>query len=77
MLKVKDETVPKKGVKGVRGRKKTSCKARSGRGCNEDVEIQELEEVSRGYRCLQVGDWRGKDPSWAVALKKKKKKEES
>ena len=53
MLKVKGETVPKKAVKGINGRK-TSWKAWrkmircSGQRCKEGVEIQELAEVSRG-----------------------------
>jgi hypothetical protein len=61
-LRVKDETVPRKAMNGVRGREKTSWKAWrkmircSGQGCKEGVEIQELEGVSRGKRCLQVGD---------------------
>ena len=54
MLRVKDETVPRKALKGIHGREKTSWKTWSkmircsGQGCKEDVEIQELEEVSRG-----------------------------
>lgn len=53
MLRVKDERVPKKALKGIHGREKTSWKAWrkmnrcSGDGCYEDVEMQEL-EVSRG-----------------------------
>jgi len=53
VLKVKCETVPKKAVKGIHGRK-TSWEARrkvircSGQGCKEGVEIQELEEIGRG-----------------------------
>lgn len=54
VLRVKDEMVPRKALKGIRGREKTSWKAWrkmircSGQGCKEDVEKLELEEVSRG-----------------------------
>ena len=41
---------------------KISCKAQkkmdscSGRGCEEDVETQELEKVGRGQRCMKPED---------------------
>jgi len=45
VLRVKDETVPRKALKGIQGKEKTSWKAWrkmircSGQGCKEDVEI--------------------------------------
>ena len=53
MLKLKGETVPKKAVKGIHGRKIRWKAWRKmircgGQGRKEGVEIQELEEVSRG-----------------------------
>jgi len=53
VLKLKGETVPKKAVKGIHGRKIRWKAWRKmircgGQGRKEGVEIQELEEVSRG-----------------------------